>query len=521
MQSLFRSFFTVSFYTLFSRVLGFVRDILIARFLGSTITSDAFFVAFRLPNFFRRVLAEGAYSAALIPVFSGIVIDSKDDREAADFVENTMSLLLFVTIILTFIFYFGMPYIIQLLAPGFSANKEAFDLAVYFGKIIFPYLIFISLVAHFNSILNVHGKFAAGAFAPAILNISFILSLFLLTPQLSSAGHALSYGVLIGGLFQFIFMYKALLNFYHPRIIIPQINIKLIKFFRLFFPGLIGSGVIQLNIVIGTIIASFLPIGAISHIYYADRLNQLPLAIFGIAMGVVLLPSLSKAIKNYNEEEVKNIQNRSMEFSLLISLPSAAGLYILSSHIIHILFERGAFLNEDTLITSKVLSMFAIGLPAYILIKILVTCFFAREDTKTPLYIAIVSVLLNIILSLLLISSMREMGIALATAISSWINAILLFCILKIKKNIILDSRLKNNIWKMLISLIFMILGCYLLERIILSNIIELNSILQISSLLIVIIFCKIIYLGMIFMLRVLSIYDLKSYMIKTNEEKK
>ena len=161
MQGLFRSFFTVSFYTFLSRILGFVRDILIAKFLGSTVTSDAFFVAFRLPNFFRRVLAEGAYSAALIPVFSGVVIDSKDDREAVDFVENTMSLLLFVTIILTFIFYFGMPYIIQLLAPGFSANKEAFDLAVDFGKIIFPYLIFISLVAHFTSILNVHGKFAA------------------------------------------------------------------------------------------------------------------------------------------------------------------------------------------------------------------------------------------------------------------------------------------------------------------------------------------------------------------------
>ena len=195
MQGLFRSFFTVSFYTFLSRILGFVRDIFIAKFLGSTVTSDAFFVAFRLPSFFRRVLAEGAYSAALIPVFSGVVIDSRDDREAADFVENTMSLLLFVTVILTFIFYFGMPYIIQVLAPGFSTNKEAFDLAVHFGKIIFPYLIFISLVAHFTSILNVHGKFAAGAFAPAILNISFILSLFLLTPQLSSAGHALSYGV--------------------------------------------------------------------------------------------------------------------------------------------------------------------------------------------------------------------------------------------------------------------------------------------------------------------------------------
>ena len=512
MQGFFRSFFTVSFYTFISRILGFIRDILIAKFLGSTVIADAFFVAFRIPNFFRRVLAEGAYSAALIPVFSGVVIDTKDDHEAADFVENTMSLLLFVTIILTFIFFFGMPYIIQILAPGFSNNKEAFDLAVHFGKIIFPYLIFISLVAHFASINNVHGKFVAGAFAPAILNISLILSLFILTPQLSTAGHALSYGVLIGGLFQFIYLYKAVLHFYRPRIRIPIFNSRLKKFLRLFFPGLIGSGVIQLNIIIGTIIASFLPIGAISHIYYADRLNQLPLAIFGIAMGIVLLPTLSKAIKQNNSEEIQATQNRSLEFSLLISLPSAAGLYILSFPIIHILFERGAFLSEDTFYTSKVLSIFALGLPAYILIKILVTCFFAREDTKTPLYVSIVSVIVNIVLSILLISSMREMGIAVATAISAWINAILLFLILYKDNNLYLESKLIRNSLKILFATIILVIGCYFLNELIFINIADLSTILKILNLLLVIICSKIIYLGMIFMLKVISIQDLKGY---------
>ena len=515
MQGLFRSFFTVSFYTLISRILGFVRDILIARFLGSTVTSDAFFVAFRIPNFFRRVLAEGAYSAALIPVFSGIVIDSKDDHEAADFVENTMSLLLFVTVGLTIIFFFGMPYIIQLLAPGFSANEEAFDLAVHFGKIIFPYLIFISLVAHFTSINNVHNKFVAGALAPAILNISFILSLFILTPYLPTAGHALSYGVLLGGVLQFLYLYKEALQFYRPRIRFPKFNEKIKKFFRLFFPGVIGSGVIQLNIVIGTIIASFLPIGAISHIYYADRLNQLPLAIFGIAMGIVLLPSLSKAIKNNNTAEINTTQNRSLEFCLLISLPSAAGLYILSTPIIHILFERGAFLSEDTFYTAKVLSLFALGLPAYILIKVLVTCFFAREDTKTPLYISIVSVIINIILSLLLIGTMREMGIALATAISAWVNTILLFTILQGSKNLTLDPQLIINSLKIFISSALMAIGCYFLNQKIFANIQDLNLLLKIGSLLLILICCNILYLGMIFMLKVLTIQDLKGYIQK------
>ena len=512
MQGLFRSFFTVSSYTMLSRVLGFIRDIFIAKYLGSTVIADAFFVAFRLPNFFRRVLAEGAYTAALIPVFSGVVIDSKDDQEASDFVENTMSFLLFVTIVLTIIFYFGMPYIIQVLAPGFSSNKEAFDLAVHFGKIIFPYLIFISLVAHFTSIVNVHGKFAAGSLAPAILNISFILSLFILTPQLPSAGHALSYGVLIGGLFQFILMYRAVLNFYRPRIRIPEINSRMKKFFALFLPGIVGSGVIQINIIIGTVIASLLPVGAISHIYYADRLNQLPLAIFGIAMGIVVLPSLSKSIKKESQKEINTTQNRSLEFCLLISLPSAVGLYFLANPIIYILFERGAFVAEDTIYTAKVLSMFAIGLPAYIFTKVLVTCFFAREDTKTPLYISIISVITNIILSLLLIQSMREMGIALATAISAWMNVLFLYVWLQIKRNISPDSQLFSNGLKIIISSVVMGIACYFLALYLFVNMIFMNTITNIGILILTISVCKIIYIAMIFVLKVITIDDLKGY---------
>ena len=515
MKSLFRSFFTVSFYTFLSRVLGFIRDILIARYLGSTVIADAFFVAFRIPNFFRRVLAEGAYSAALIPVFSGVVLNPKDDHEASDFVENTTSMLLFATVVLTILFFFGMPYIIQVLAPGFTDNKEAYELAVHFGKIIFPYIIFISLAAHFASINNVHERFAAGAFAPAILNISFILSLFFLTPFVTTAGHALSYGVLIGGVLQFLYLYRAVLNFYRPRIRIPVLNEKLKKFFKLFLPGVVGSGVIQLNIVIGTIIASFLPVGAISHIYYADRLNQLPLAIFGIALGIVLLPSLSKAIKQSDQETTNNIQNRSIEFSLLISLPSAIGLFILAEPIIQILFERGAFVAEDTFYTAKVLSYFALGLPAYIIIKVLVSCFFAREDTKTPLYISIVSVITNVILSLLLIGSMREMGIAVATAISAWVNALLLYLFLAIRNHMKFDDLLVRNSIKILLSSSLLFVGIYVLNGLFFTNITG-NSVLLNSTLLLLMIFLAIIiYFGLVIMLKVLSVNQLREYLKK------
>ncbi len=515
MKSLFRSFFTVSFYTFLSRVLGFIRDILIARYLGSTVIADAFFVAFRIPNFFRRVLAEGAYSAALIPVFSGVVLQPKDEREASDFVENTTSMLLFATVVLTIIFFFGMPYIIQVLAPGFTDNKEAYELAVHFGKIIFPYIIFISLAAHFASINNVHERFAAGAFAPAILNISFILSLFFLTPFVTTAGHALSYGVLIGGVLQFLYLYRAVLNFYRPRIRIPVLNEKLKKFFTLFLPGVVGSGVIQLNIVIGTIIASFLPVGAISHIYYADRLNQLPLAIFGIALGIVLLPSLSKAIKQSDQETTNNIQNRSIEFSLLISLPSAIGLFILAEPIIQILFERGAFVAEDTFYTAKVLSYFALGLPAYIIIKVLVSCFFAREDTKTPLYISIVSVITNVVLSLLLIGSMREMGIAVATAISAWVNALLLYLFLAIRNHMKFDDLLVSNSFKILLSSFLLFVGIYVLNGLFFTNISD-NSVLINSTLLLLMIFLAIIiYFGLVIVLKVLSVNQLREYLKK------
>ncbi len=515
MKSLFRSFFTVSFYTFLSRVLGFIRDILIARYLGSTVIADAFFVAFRIPNFFRRVLAEGAYSAALIPVFSGVVLNPKDEREASDFVENTTSMLLFVTVVLTIIFFFGMPYIIQVLAPGFTDNKEAYELAVHFGKIIFPYIIFISLAAHFASINNVHERFAAGAFAPAILNISFILSLFFLTPFVTTAGHALSYGVLIGGVLQFLYLYRAVLNFYRPRIILPVLNEKLKKFFKLFLPGVVGSGVIQLNIVIGTIIASFLPVGAISHIYYADRLNQLPLGIFGIALGIVLLPSLSKAIKQSDQETTNNIQNRSIEFSLLISLPSAIGLFILAEPIIQILFERGAFVAEDTFYTAKVLSYFALGLPAYIVIKVLVSCFFAREDTKTPLYISIVSVITNVVLSLLLIGSMREMGIAVATAISAWVNALLLYLFLAIRNHMKFDDLLVSNSIKILLSSSLLFVGIYVLNGLFFTNISG-NSVILNSALLLLMIFLAIIiYFGLVIVLKVLSVNQLREYLKK------
>ena len=423
-----------------------------------------------------------------------------------------MSLLFFVIIIITVLFYFFMPFVIAILAPGFVKNKETYELAIHFGKIIFPYLLFIALVAQFSSITNTYNRFAFGAFAPAILNISFIGSLIFFTPYVLSPGHALSYGVLIGGVMQFLLMYYAIYKLQiTPILVLPKIDDNVKKFLKLLLPGMLGAGAIQINIIVGTIIASFLPTGAISHLYYADRINQFPLALFGIALGIALLPTLSNYIKQgANEEKINNIQNRSLEFSLLISLPSAAGLFILSEPIIRILFERGSFSNVDTYYSSQVLSLFALGLPAYILIKVLNPSFFAREDTKTPLYITLICVVLNVILSLLLISSIREMGIALATAISSWANVLILYILLKNKWNLSLDMRLKTNFIKILIATIITFFGILLFRNIFLTGITDSNTLINALLLLLNILFALIIFASMVFVLKIYSKGEIK-----------
>tara|TARA_B100001123_G_scaffold301187_1_gene336116 strand:+ start:673 stop:2184 length:1512 start_codon:yes stop_codon:yes gene_type:complete len=451
-----------------SRILGFIRDMFIASYLGSTFIADAFFVAFRIPNYFRRIFAEGAFSAAFIPIYSGIINNPKNQKENINFIENTMSLLFFSLIVILIIFHFFMPYIIFFLAPGLIGNQDAYELATHFGKIIFPYLLFIALVAQFSSITNAYNKFAFGAFAPSLLNISLIGSLLFFSPYLSTPGHSLSYGVILGGIFQFILMYYALtkLNI-RPFFVLPKINDNIKKFLKLFFPGILSSGAIQLNIIVGTIIASFLPTGAISHLYYADRLTQLPLGVFGIALGIALLPKLSTYIKtNANPEKIFNLQNRSIEFSIFISIPAVIGLVILSEPIISILFQRGAFTAMDTYYTSLILIYFSLGLPAYILIKVLNPIFFSREDTKTPLYITLVSVLINIILSIIFIKYFREIGIAIATAISSWFNVIILYFVLKMRNQIIMDHKCKTNIFKIIIASILMLIALLFLKKI-------------------------------------------------------
>lgn len=428
-MALIRHFATVGGGTVVSRVLGFLRDILMAAALGTGPVADAFFVAFRLPNLFRRIFAEGAFNAAFVPLFAK-ALEGEGARSARRFAEEALAGLLFVLLVITAIAEIAMPLVMVVLAPGFLAEPEKFDLAVLLTRIAFPYLVFISLVALLSGVLNALGRFAAAAFAPALLNALMIGSLLIVhalalheTPQ---AGIILAAGVFVAGIVQLAMLVYAArragmgLSLRRPRLT-PGVR----RLVNLGIPGVIAGGITQINIVVGTMIASLAP-GAVSYLYYADRIYQLPLGTIGIAIGVVLLPELSRRLKAGDGDGVMNAQNRSLEFALVLTLPAAAALIAVPGAIIGGLFERGAFGPDDTAATAAALAAFAFGLPAFVLNKVLAPAFFAREDTKTPMWYAGANALANVVLSLALFPFFGHVGIAAATSIAGWLNAGLL-----------------------------------------------------------------------------------------------
>lgn len=457
----YKSIMTVGGYTFLSRITGFVRDSLIAGLLGVSGLTDAFFIAFKLPNFFRRFFAEGAFNAAFVPLFSGILVSSGPNA-ARLYGEKIFALLLFGLTGFVLLVENFMPTIVYLFAPGFDATPARFDLAVDLSRITFPYILFISLASLFSGILNSMGKFAAPAATPIILNLTMIGALMLVFFELISPGKGLAWAVFWAGILQLGWLWVSC----HSqgmgvRLSLPQLTPEAKTLIRLGIPGAISAGVIQINLFMDMIFASWLPTGAVSYLFYADRLNQLPLGVIGIAVSTALLPELSKHIKSGNHNQAHDTQNRALELSLAITLPATVGLITLSSPLVALLFERGAFTIHDTLATGYTLSAFALGLPAYVLVKILQTHFFARKDTKTPMMIAIGAVVLNFTLNCFLIGPFSYVGLALATALSAWFNAIILGGLLIKNKGIVFDERIKEIVPGLVISSVVMGLICY------------------------------------------------------------
>ena len=443
-----------SFYTLISRVLGYFRDILIAIFLGASIYADAFFVAFRLPNTFRRLFAEGVFNAAFIPSYTEENIISKADGKK--FADDVLNLLIIVLLGIIFIVEIFTPTIVYLIAPGFYKDLEKFNLAVELTRITFPFLFFVSLSSFFSGILNSNNKFAAAAAAPIILNIFLILSLFISYFFKLNFELNLSYAVTIAGLFQLIFLIFFTKYYYKPSINFKiRINSKIKFFFKKLLPSIFSSGVTQINILIGTIIASF-EAGAVSYLYYADRIYQINLAIAGIAIGTVALPELSKKLKIGNITQAMNIQNKSIELCLLLSIPACSGLIIASQEIISALFGYGSFLETDVILTAQALKYFGFGVPAFALIKVVSNFFFARDNTKIPFFISVFSVFLNILISVIYFKDLGFIIIPIATSIATWCAVIIYFILLLKLKYLKINSIFYINLVKTIISAVIM-----------------------------------------------------------------
>lgn len=419
--------------TLVSRIFGFVRDVVIAGFFGAGMGADAFFVAFRIPNLLRRLFAEGSLSIAFIPVFTDCMTNEGKD-EAFRLARAALQLL---SLLLAFIAIVGMllsPIIVKVIAPGFISLPAKFTLTISLTRLMFPYIFFIGLVALCMGILNVLGHFAAPALAPVLLNLAMIGSVFFLSPHFEEPVTGLGVGVLIGGMLQLalqipfvvkkglLFWKKA--NLYHP-------GLKRIG--KLMLPTIFGAAVYQINILVGTLLASLLPTGSVSYLYYADRLVQFPLGIFAIAIATAVLPSLSRQAANMDIDAVKDTFSHALKLVFFITLPAMVGLIVLREPIIALLFKRGAFDANTTRLTAMALLYYAVGLWAFSAVRIVVPTFYALQDTKTPVKMAFISVMVNILLSIILMQPLKHGGLALATSLASALNLGLLVWALRMR----------------------------------------------------------------------------------------
>ncbi|MDC0349365.1 murein biosynthesis integral membrane protein MurJ [Alphaproteobacteria bacterium] len=456
-----RSFLSVSGFTVLSRITGFIRETLQAHYIGVNIVSDALGIAIKIPSLFRRIFAEGAFSVSFVPLFSNI-LEKEGKPSALAFAQNIFSFLAIALIGLILTVEFFLPDLIPLLFRGLSRTPDRLALTISFSKITFPFLFFISLTAFFSGILNSFERFTAAAASPAAGNIFIIGCLIYLSPTLSSPGYALAWGILGCGMIQFLWVFvpcRLSKLFIFPKK--PKLTPQVRRFFKTLLPAALGSSVVQINLFLDIMIASYLKVGGISYMSYADRLSQLPLSVIGIALSTVLLPTLSKYMRTKNWKEAKNLQAVAFESSLTLSIPASIGLIILAPFLVEHLYGHGAFKSVNIIPTSNTLRALASGLPAYVLIKLFSTCFFSSSDTRTPMIVGVGSVALNVTLNLLLIGKLEHVGLALSTSLSAWVQASILGFLLIKRKLFFLPSNLKKYLGKLSISI--SILTAYLL----------------------------------------------------------
>ncbi|MBZ8133589.1 murein biosynthesis integral membrane protein MurJ [Afifella sp. IM 167] len=432
-MSLVKKFLSVGGATLASRVLGFAREMMIAATLGAGPVADAFYAAFRFPNLFRRLFAEGAFNYAFVPLYSRR-LEGDGEEAARRFAEDVLAVLLLTLLALTGLVMVATPFIVTVLAPGFREDPVKFALTIDLFRIMFPYLVLMSLTAMITGVLNAHRRFFIPALAPVLLNVTTIGALgatLWYGMEGEEVGRVLSWSVLAAGILQLAMVVLAARAIgFSIRLRRPRLTPGVKRLLWLAAPAAATGGITQINLFIGQIIAST-KAGAISILQYADRLYQLPLGVVGIAIGVVLLPELSRTLKAEHFREATHVQNRALEFALFLTLPAAAALIAIPETLVSVLFERGAFAPETAEATARALRVFGFGLPAFVLVKVFNPGYFAREDTKTPMKFSAIAVAVNVTLALSLFPIFAEAGIAAAEAVAGWTNIVLLLTTLR------------------------------------------------------------------------------------------
>lgn len=450
-NKLFRAAAKIGSWTMISRILGFVRDIFIARLLGASPMADAFFVAFKLPNFFRRMFAEGTLTVALVPVLMDERKKSEEDAHA--YLNALAGLLLAALLLFTVLGMVLMPWLLFAFAPGFYDEPDRWNQALFLARLMFPYLAMISLTAMAWAVLNAYRKFSVAAASPALLNIAIIFAAMILAPLHDNPAEVLAIGVILGGALQLLIQFPALKRIgwipkptWRPKL--PAIGHTM----QLFGPAVLGIAAVQLNILVGTILATLLPVGAVSYLYYADRIVQLPLALFGIAMGTALLPAIAEHMSNQRLDDARHDLRQGLTWLTWIILPSVVGLMLLAEPIIRTLFEQGEFNARDSINTAHTLQAYTLGLLAFCWARVLSTACFAGKDAKAPMKFAIYAVVANMVLAVALMGPMGYVGLALATALASFFNVGLLWHHLSHKQGALLDGRSLKRIASALLA---------------------------------------------------------------------
>lgn len=446
-MALLRSIATVGSFTLISRALGFVREVLIANVIGPGLVADAFIFAFKFPNFFRRMFAEGAFNAAFVPLYAG-----RHESEGADaarrFAGEVASVMANWMLVFTLLALAAMPWLMAALAWGWLDQPEKFDLTVNLTRITFPYLMFMVLTAMLSGMLNSLGRFAAAAAAPILLNVILIAALLLVKYDvLALPGHALAWGVALAGVGQFLWLALFCRRMgILPRLPRPRLTPGVRRLFTLMLPGVVGASVVHINLLIDQFLATLLPEGSLTYLYLADRINQFPLGVVGVSVGVALLPAMSRQLRAGDEAAAAYNQNRAIEFALFLTVPAAAAFIAVGGPIIDVMYRHGATDAAEARAITAALVAFAVGLPAAVLIKAFQPGFFARQDTMTPFKITVAAVALNIVLAVALMQVILHAGIALATSLAYWFSAGMLGLVLARRGQLRFDARLRRRV---------------------------------------------------------------------------